>query len=60
MVEITEIRLEKIFQPMRALKFITGHVVLTWLIIKSYNWKPPTRVEVEFLASNFFTMVFNF
>ena len=27
MVEITAVRLERIFQPMRALKFITDHVV---------------------------------
>ena len=27
MVEITVFRLERIFQPMRALKFITGHMV---------------------------------
>lgn len=40
MVEITVFRLERIFQPMRALKFITGHVVLTWLMIGSYSWKP--------------------
>ena len=27
LVEITAFRLERIFQPMRALKFITGHMV---------------------------------
>ena len=27
LVEITAFRLERIFQPMRALEFITGHVV---------------------------------
>ena len=40
-VEIAAFRLERIFQPMRALKFITGHVVLTRLIIKSYSCLPP-------------------
>ena len=39
-VEITAFRLKRIFQPMIALKFITGNVV-TRLIIRSYRQKRP-------------------
>ena len=41
MVEITTFRLERIFQPMRALKFITGHMVIIRLILKSYRRQWP-------------------
>ena len=32
---------ENISTKIRALKFITGHMVITRLIIKSYSWNPP-------------------
>jgi hypothetical protein len=35
------IQTEENMLPMKALEFITGHVVLTQLIIKSYSLKPP-------------------
>ena len=59
LVEITAFRLERIFQPMRALQFITGHVVYAHLIIKSYGWKRPSNPRTLFMHFNHFGLANN-
>ena len=41
LVEITAFRLERIFQTLRALQFITGQGFITRPILKSYRRQPP-------------------
>jgi hypothetical protein len=41
MVEITAFQQERIFQPMRALEFIIGHMVYNQLILESYRRQTP-------------------
>ena len=44
------------FPPMRALKFLTGHVILSSVIIKSTNWKPPSTYSPNWSTTSITTM----